>query len=55
MGDMHPLYWTIRKGGIFRLYNKCWGDTITVSSPTLFFAKNKHTRLTSFTIKVSKS
>ena len=28
---------------------------LTVSLPTLFFAKNKHTRLTCFTIKVSKS
>ena len=24
---------------IFRLYNKCWGDTTTVSLPTLFFCK----------------
>ena len=23
----------------FRLYNKCWGDTTTVSLPTLFFCK----------------
>jgi len=39
-----------------RFYNKCWGDTTTVSLPTLFFLqKNKHTRLTYFTIKVSKS
>ena len=22
-----------------RLYNKCWGDTTTVSLPTLFFCK----------------
>ena len=22
---------------LLRLYNKCWGDTITVSLPTLFF------------------
>ena len=29
--------------------------SLTVSLPTLFFAKNKHTRLTCFTIKVSKS
>ena len=21
----------------YRLYNKCWGDTTTVSLPTLFF------------------
>lgn len=38
------------------LYNKCWGDTTTVSLPTLFFLqKNKHTRLTYFTIKVTNS
>ena len=40
----------------YRLYNKCWGGTTTVSLPTLFFCKkNKHIRLTCFTIKVSKS
>ena len=26
-------------GGFFRFYNKCWGDTTTVSFPTLFFCK----------------
>ena len=28
-----------RKTAKFWLYNKCWGDTTTVSLPTLFFCK----------------
>lgn len=27
------------QGKKIRLYNKCWGDTTTVSLPTLFFCK----------------
>ena len=40
----------------WRFYNKCWGDIINgVTTNIIFLQKNKHIRLTCFTIKVSKS
>ena len=32
-------YTPVQPTGIYWLYNKCWGDTTTVSLPTLFFCK----------------